>query len=956
MTSTAQTDQPGPFYSQPAQAALEQLKAELNRGLSAAEAQQRLARYGYNELPSGKKTPLWRLFLAQFNDFVVLLLIVASLVSIALGDLIEGLAIMAIVILNAAIGLIQEQRADAALDALKKMAAPDAQVLRDGAHARVPARELVPGDIVFLEAGNYVPADLRLIESYNLQVNESALTGESTPVAKRADAIIEAGAPIGDRVNIAYSSTVVTYGRGKGLVVNTGTHTEIGEIARMLGEIEEESTPLQKRLNQLGKTLSIVALILCAMVFGVELFRNTDFSLIGAQGLGAYLSTYSRNITDFFILAVSLAVAAVPEGLAAVVTINLALGMREMVKRNALIRRLTAVETLGSATAICTDKTGTLTQNVMNVVRMYASGHIYRITGDKYEPKGEFIEIGDKRLETGDSGENRQSQIPNPQLPFSNLLLGALLANDALLEESGEEENQPTYRVVGDPTEGALVVAAAKAGLWRAGAEQDYPRVAEVPFDADRKMMTTVHEVKHDSQAVLTSSAGALLVFTKGAPDIVLAHCTQHWLGDRAQPLTEQDREHLLDVNTAMASDALRVLAVALKPLAREELPPEAQLNGPALEHDLIFLGLLGMIDPPRPEVIPAIETARKAGIRTIMITGDYSVTARAIAQEIGLGITNGAPKVVAGSQIEEMSDAQLAEQVKTVSVFARVSPEHKVRIVTAVKSIGNVVAMTGDGVNDAPALKRADIGVSMGITGTDVSKETADMVLTDDNYASIVKAVEQGRIIYSNIRKFVFYLLGCNVAEIVIIFVATLLGLKSPLAAIQLLWMNLVTDGAPALALGLEKGDPDVMRIPPRPASEPIINRRMVLGMATQTVAIALMVLGAYMLALQVYPVQAETIGFLALCFAELPLAYTSRSERFSLLKIGPFSNRTMQYAILSSVVGLLVVTYVPFLNVVFDTVPLGLEHWLLILPPMIVPALVAELTKFVVRRMGWS
>jgi Ca2+-transporting ATPase len=950
------------------------LNAKLDEGLSSADAQKRLEQYGANELPSGKKTPLWKLFLGQFNDFVVILLIVASLISIALGDLIEGLAIMAIVVLNAAIGLIQEQRADAALDALKKMAAPDAQVLRDGTRIRVPARDLVPGDIVFLEAGNYVPADLRLAESYNLQINESALTGESTPVSKRADEIIEDGAPIGDRVNTAYSSTLVTYGRGKGIVVSTGTHTEIGEIAQMLGEIEEESTPLQKRLNQLGKTLSLVALVLCAMVFFVELFRNTDVSVIGAQGIGTYLATYSRNITDFFILAVSLAVAAVPEGLAAVVTINLALGMRKMVKRNALIRRLTAVETLGSATAICTDKTGTLTQNVMNVVRVYADGHTYRVTGDKYEPKGEFVEVGDSdvemrdsRLEMESTSNNPQSPISNPQSsiqnpqspiaplqsPLSTLLLGGLLVNDALLESSGEEGGQTTYRVVGDPTEGALVVAAAKAGLWRAEVEQAYPRIAEVPFDADRKMMTTLHAVK---DAGRTAEDAAVLIFTKGAPDIVLAHCTQVWRTGQAQALTEADRAELAAVNTAMASDALRVLAVAMRPAAQASLPPAEQLDGPSVEHDLIFVGLLGMIDPPRPEVIPAIQMARQAGIRTLMITGDFSVTARAIAQQIGLSETSGTPEVVAGAEIEAMSDEQLAERVKQVSVFARVSPEHKVRIVAAVKRIGNVVAMTGDGVNDAPALKKADIGVAMGITGTDVSKETADMVLTDDNYASIVKAVEQGRIIYSNIRKFVFYLLGCNVAEIVIIFVATLLGLKSPLAAIQLLWMNLVTDGAPALALGLEKGDPDIMRIPPRPVSEPIINRRMVLGMVTQTLAITLMVLGAYALALQVYPAQAETIGFLALCFAELPLAYTSRSERFSLLKIGPFTNRTMQYAMLSSVVGLLVVVYVPFLNVVFDTVPLGLEHWLFILPAFIVPALVAELTKLVVRRLGWS
>ncbi|MCL5995307.1 MAG: HAD-IC family P-type ATPase, partial [Chloroflexi bacterium] len=681
------------FYSHPAHVAVERLNAQLDTGLSSSEAQKRLADYGRNELPAGTKTPLWRLFLNQFNDFVVILLIVASGVSVLLGDLVEGLAIMAIVILNAVIGLIQEQRADAALEALKKMAAPDAQVLRDGARARVPAAELVPGDIVFLEAGNYVPADMRLVESYNLQINESALTGESEAVAKRADETIEAGAPIGDRVNTAFSSTLVTYGRGKGIVVSTGTHTEIGMIARMLNEIEAESTPLQKRLNQLGKTLSLVALLLCGLVFVVEVARNTDLGVLVGQGLGAYVTAYSRNLTEFFILAVSLAVAAVPEGLAAVVTINLALGMREMVKRNALIRRLTAVETLGSATTICTDKTGTLTQNAMNVVRVYVGGRTYRVTGEKYNPKGAFeeegLEIGDSGLEIRDARlgiehtpapiSNPQSPISNPQSPISplsplsELLRGALLANDATLEVSGESGREPTYRMVGDPTEGALVVAAAKAGLWRTAVEHTFPRVAEVPFDADRKMMTTVHEVRSQEsrEAVRSQESGVrsqetgdtrsgqpsalstehsalgtghsalgtpLVVYTKGAPDLVLAHCT-HYLTARGDvtPLTPAARAQLLAINTAMAADALRVLAVATRTLRPDQLPQADQASGtalaPQLERDLTFLGLLGMIDPPRPEVIPAIQTARQAGIRTVMITGDYSVTARAIAR-----------------------------------------------------------------------------------------------------------------------------------------------------------------------------------------------------------------------------------------------------------------------------------------------------------------------------------
>jgi Ca2+-transporting ATPase len=967
MTETPNAAAERAFHSQPIESTAARLEAELSRGLSVEEAARRLAQHGYNELPAAAKTPLWKLFLQQFNDFVVMLLIVASVVSALLGDEIEAVAIMAIVLLNAAIGLIQEHRADQALEALKKMAAPDAFVLRDGSRVRVPARELVPGDIAFLEAGNYVPADMRLAEAYNLQVDESALTGESHPVSKRADQIISSQAPIGDRVNSVYSGTMATYGRGFGVVTATGPRTEIGVIARMLGEIEEESTPLQKRLNQLGKTLSLVALTLCFVVFVVEIARNTDLGVIGAQGVAAYLATYSKAITDFFILAVSLAVAAVPEGLAAVVTINLALGMREMVKRNALIRRLSAVETLGSATAICTDKTGTLTQNAMNVVRLHAGGRGFQVSGRQYDPRGEI-----RPLDAAPGAAQDGAAL-------ETLLRGALLCSDAVLEASGETDGQKTYRIVGDPTEGALVVAAAKAGLWREETERAFPRVAEVPFDADRKMMTTVHRASRPSTVDRRESTpdcrlstvdsrlsdDACVCFTKGAPDLVLARCAWRLADGRSAPLTEADRQGILAENAAMASDALRVLAVATRPLEADALR-QAEAGGAAAlgelaERDLTFVGLLGMIDPPRPEVGPAIQTARAAGIRTIMITGDYPATARAIAQQIGLIAGGQRPAeaeaaVVTGPELQAMSDDQLAGRVRTANVFARVSPEHKVRIVSAVRANGNVVAMTGDGVNDAPALKRADIGVAMGITGTDVSKETADMVLTDDNYASIVRAVEQGRVIYSNIRKFVFYLLGCNVAEIFIILGSTLLGLRSPLTAIQLLWLNLMTDGAPALALGLEKGDPDVMRVPPRPAKEPIINRRMILGMITQTIALTAMVLGIYAIALDRFPAEAVTMGFAALAFAELPLAYTSRSERFSLLKIGPFSNRTMQIAVLVSIVGVLAVIYVPFLNPAFGTRPLGLAHWALLLPGIAIPAVVAELTKLLARRLGWS
>lgn len=922
------------YYAQPILETVQQLDSTLVSGLSQAEVQLRQQTHGWNELPSAQPTPRWQKFIQQFNDFVVILLIAAAAISLLLGDTLEAIAIFAIVLLNALIGFWQEQQADAALDELKQMSAPVAHVLRAGQRMDIPARELVLGDIVFLEAGNYIPADVQLIESHHLQINESALTGESVPVAKQAEALVNPNAAIGDQINMAFSGTLITNGRGRGIVTAIGLRTELGLIARILSEIESEQTPLQRRLNQLGQTLSIGALILCVLVFIIQSIRNTDLSLITQQGLLAYLQTESAELTDFFILAVSLAVAAVPEGLAAIVTINLALGMREMVKRHALIRRLTAVETLGSTTVICSDKTGTLTQNVMTVVQVYVDGLGFRVTGERYSPVGEFVEI-EVEVAKNPRREHNPARVKDATPPIlRELLRGALLCSDAILEKVDDD-----YRIIGDPTEGALVVAAAKAGLWRAEVEKQTPRISEIPFDADRKMMTTVHR-QHPNH----------LVVTKGAPDVVLARCTQimRAQGERAV-IREGDRQAITAAQAAMSAQALRVLAVAVG-----TVPDTVSLDSLSeadLEANLTFIGLLGMIDPPRPEVATAMRTAHTASMRTIMITGDYPETARTIAEQIGLVEAQGAtaPSIAAlpGTEIALLDDAALAKQVQVVSVFARVSPEHKVRIVNALKSQGHVVAMTGDGVNDAPALKRADIGVAMGITGTDVSKETADMVLTDDNFASIVSAVEQGRVIYANIRKFVAYLLGCNLAEIAIIFVATLLGLKSPLSAIQLLWLNLLTDGAPALALGLERAEPDVMRQPPRAPNEPVINRRMLMNMSVQALALAATVLIVYGVALQWMPTQAGTMAFLTLALAELPLAYSGRSERYSALRLGLFSNRYLQAAIALSVVGVLVVVYIPFMNTVFGTVALGLNAWLILLPSIFVPALVVEGVK---------
>ncbi|HSD85514.1 MAG TPA: cation-translocating P-type ATPase, partial [Anaerolineae bacterium] len=780
-----------------------------------------------------------------------------------------------------------------------------------------------------------------LFESVNLKIDESSLTGESVAVEKQASTVLNPDAPVGDRNNTAFMSTMVTYGRGKGVVVHTGMQTQIGLIAEMIQSYEEEPTPLQNKLDDLGKVLSIVALSICGLVFLVYLFRETDLGVIFQQNIGAYLRTYQGTIVEVFLIAVSLAIAAVPEGLAAIVTISLALGMREMIKRHALIRKLSAVETLGSATTICSDKTGTLTQNEMTATQLWTHHNAIEVEGRGYQPEGGFRQAGEKTRVLND-------------IESSALLWAATLVNDAALEVTGSTDNRTTYRMVGDPTEGALLVAAAKAGLWREELEKYYPRVAEVPFDSDRKRMSTLHalsQVHEDDGSPFMPEDRGYVVCVKGAPDLLLERSVELLHRKGSHPLTSAERQAIIDANRAMASQALRVLGVAYRQL--DQLPCPEAITADNIEKDLIFVGLIGMIDPARPEVKPAVEKARHAGIRTVMITGDYPDTARAIATEIGIMEPGG--EVHTGAELDRMDDETLAKTVEHTDVFARVSPQHKVRVVEAFKARDQVVAMTGDGVNDAPALKRANIGVAMGISGTDVTKETADMVLTDDNYVSIVSAVEQGRVIYANIRKFVFYLLSCNVAEIAIIFIAALVGWPTPLTAIQLLWLNLVTDGAPALALGLEKGDPDTMDVAPRPAREPIINRQMQIGILIQTLAITSVTLAAYLAGRQLDPhniVLAQTMAFITLSTSELFRAFTARSERYPLLKIGFFTNKYMLYAIASSLLLLLAVLYIPFLQKVFNTIPLGGEHWVVMLPLIFVPAIAAEITKSFMRR----
>ena len=917
------------WHALSAEDVLEKLSAPPETGLSSAEAKARLEKYGENQLQEGKRVTFLQMVIGQLNNFVIILLIVAAIISAALGEVIDSVAIVAIVLLNTIMGVVQESRAEQALAALKKLAAPEAQVLRDGHRVSVPARELVPGDIVFLETGNFIPADVRLMEAVNLRIEEAALTGESVPVTKSAIEVVDAGAPLGDRKNTAFMGTVVSYGRGQGVVVSTGMHTQIGLIATMLQSVGEEETPLQRRLDQLGKTLGWACIVISAMVFGAGLLQGGD-------------------PLELFMVAVSLAIAAVPEGLPAVVTISLALGMREMVRRHALIRRLSSVETLGSATIICSDKTGTLTQNAMTVTRVWADGKSFEITGSGYQPVGDFLL--DKQ------------KIDLNQFPAARTALWVgTVNNDAKLEKMTDDKGESTYRIVGDPTEGSILVAAEKTGAKFEELLHAYPRADEIPFDSTRKRMVTVHRVKEAKSEDLspfnqdTNAKKLHVVAVKGAPDIVLGLCNRFLLmDDKVVPMDETRRASILAANDTMTKDALRVLGMAYRVIQTD--PDQVQREN--LEKDLIFVGLVGMIDPAREEVKPALLKAVRAGIRTMMITGDYPNTARAIAQSIGLLRPD--HRVVTGAELDEMSDRTLKRDIKQIDVFARVSPEHKMRIVDALRANDEVVAMTGDGVNDAPAIKAADIGVAMGITGTDVAKETADMVLTDDNYASIVSAVEQGRIIYSNIRKFVYYLISCNMAEIMIIFLPTVFGkwlfgfagersVLSPLTPIQLLWLNLATDGAPALALGTEKGDPDIMQQKPRPTKEPIINRFMQWGVVLQTIAITATTLVAYAIGLtHSEPHFAETMAFVTLSMSELLRAFTARSERYPLLKIGIFTNKWMNIAVLVSIVLVLMVVYVPFLNTVFNTLPLGWSEWQMIIPLFLIPSLAAEAVKY--------
>ncbi len=833
-------------------------------GLRQPEAEKRLEQYGVNELKEGEQRTILDMFIEQFKNLMVIILIAAALIAGLLGEIADTLIIMAVVLLNAVLGVVQENKAEKALAALKMMSSPFSKVKRDGKVELIKSADIVPGDIVYLEAGDYVPADMRLIESYNLKIEEAALTGESVPAEKTTLLIPKDDIVIGDRINMAYLGSSVTYGRGVGVVTGTGMATEVGKIAGYLNKEEAGATPLQKKLAEMSKILTIGVVVIAAIVFLAGMLQGNP-------------------VFDMFLIAVSLAVAAIPEGLPAVVTIVLALGVQRMARRHAIIRKLPAVETLGSTEIICSDKTGTLTQNKMTVKQLYLNTALI--------PANDF----------------------NPDQEGAKEFLGIMtLCNDA---KTSEEDG--SLKALGDPTETALIYFGWDKGIKKDALEQKNPRVAELPFDSDRKLMTTVHQFDQ-----------SYLSMTKGAVDILLDRCTQILTNGQIRAFTDQDREAIENANHEMGANALRVLALAFREY--DTLPEK--LEPDMAERELVFAGLVGMIDPPREEAKEAVRVCAQAGIRPIMITGDHRDTAAAIAKE--LNIIEDDSQIITGSELDKMSEAEFAKRVTTYSVYARVSPEHKVKIVKAWKALGKVVAMTGDGVNDAPALKSADIGVGMGITGTDVAKGVSDMVLSDDNFATIVLAVEEGRKIYSNIRKTVQFLLSANMSEVIAIFIATMLNWKI-LFPIHILWINLVTDTLPALALGLERGEKDIMRQKPRSGNNSFFAEGVAGNILYQGTLLGMITLGVFYLAMIRYPDTPGvpvTMAFATLALSQLAHAFNVRSINKSLFIIGLFTNPYLLGALLISIILQVSVITLPFLNGVFKVVPLSGEQWLIV------------------------
>jgi Ca2+-transporting ATPase len=881
------------WHAKSVEETLRDLNANEN-GLKTDEVEARRKTYGYNELVEKKRITPLQILLNQFKDIFVMMLLVAIVLSVIIGwyksagggsweEYVDAITIGAIVVLNAVVGFVQEYRSEKAIDAMKRLAAPRAHVLRDGKLTTIPAREVVPGDTLILEAGDHVPADAILIDAVDVKTGEAALTGESSPVSKRLGPV-EEKTPVADRKNMVFMGTHLIYGRGRAVVTETGMGTEFGKIAEMMQSVEEEQTPLQQKLESFAKKLGQIIIGICALIFVVEILRS-----------GLHMET----ILDALMVSVALAVSAVPEGLPAVVTVSLALGARELAKRNAIIRRLSSTETLGAVTVICSDKTGTLTKGEMTVREIYVDGNTFEVTGVGYEPKGEFLLEG-KPIK------------PEEEQGLNLILKAATLCSNAQCDGKS---------VIGDTTEGALIVAAAKYGLIKEDLEREAPRVHEVTFTSERKCMTTVHK----------SGGERLIAYVKGAPELILERCTRMIVRGRTTKLDQKARNEILETNERMANKALRVLGIAFKELTPKEL---GTLDDEELESGLVFIGLMGMIDPPRVEAMAAIKKCDEAGIKTIMITGDHKLTAVAVAKELDI-LKDGL--VLTGSELDAMGDEDYQKIVNKVNVYARVSPEHKIKIVRALKKEGNIVAMSGDGVNDAPALKQSDIGVAMGITGTDVTREASDMVLADDNFATIVNAVEGGRTIYDNIRKFSFFLMRCNFDELAIIGIFAILGLELPLTAAMILWLNLVTDGGPALALTMDPPEKDVMKRPPRNPNEGVLYGRFASIITTFILQFALtggiFYWQYYMLpgALTVEKLaRARTMAFMRATLQELFVVWNCRSERHNAFKTGFLSNKFLLVAVLVSCALTVILPYWGIFGMVWLT---DFEDWAIVI-----------------------
>jgi P-type Ca2+ transporter type 2C len=902
---------------------LQKLGSDQAQGLAQAEAARRLVESGPNELvEKGCKSP-WAILWEQVSATMVVILIVAAIASAALGDYHDAFAILAIVVLFSLLGFSQEYQAEKAMAALKKLAVPTVKVQRSGQIQEISARELVVGDLVLLETGDLVPADCRLLESVNLRIQEASLTGESEPVEKKIGALQKEDLPLGDRRNMAYMGTMISYGRGQGVVTDTGMKTELGHIASMIQSVDQGQTPLQKRLDQLGKVLAVMALGIAGVIFLLGLWRGEELKLM-------------------FMTAVSMAVAAVPEGLPAVVTIALALGAQRMLKRRALIRKLPAVETLGSVTVICSDKTGTLTENRMTVTMVDLAGHRLDLT----EPDSQHI-----TLTLSDELFSTEGK-PAISSALGLLMVGGTLCNDALLqanghglkEGSGEKADSCTRGdPIGDPTESALVVAAARLGLEKTGLEKNFPRVSEVPFDSDRKRMTTVHHLPLGPENLMGTP---YVAFTKGAVDSLLEVSSRVWVNNRAESLTEEWRTRITATNDGFAQEGIRVLGVAFRSLAS---PSCSNGHVSSVEQNLVFIGMVGMIDPARPEVRDAVQTCRQAGIRPVMITGDHPLTAYHIAHE--LGISKGG-RVLTGQDLERLSPQELEGLVEEVSVYARVSPEHKLKIVEALQNRGHVVAMTGDGVNDAPALKKADIGIAMGITGTDVAKEAADMVLQDDNFATIVASLEEGRTIYDNIRKFIKFSIAGNLGKILVVILAPFLGMPLPLLPLQILWLNLLTDGLLGLGLSVEPAERNVMQRPPIARESNIFGDGMGRQIFWVGFLIGLVALAVGYEAWQLNQAHWQTLVFTTLAFLQIGQALAVRSFRDSVFQIGPWSNKLL-LGMVVLVFGLqLAVVYIPFFQDIFTTVPLAARELTISLGLSTLVFWGIELEKWLIRR----